>query len=134
MTGEGLVSRILLVAANSGEGPLTEPTAAAQARWPEPVFMPHSRRSRSCAIEVSSHVGLRDRVCADDGGSALHSACSPRMSTYRTAEPPQLVDVSHRAFGNIRIALLPPKATQSPPSRRRFRRRYPHPLPDRNTH
>jgi hypothetical protein len=35
--------RILLVATRSGEGPLTEPAAAAQAQWPEPVFMPHSR-------------------------------------------------------------------------------------------
>jgi hypothetical protein len=34
--------RNLLVATGSGEGPLTEPTAAAKAGWPEPIFMPES--------------------------------------------------------------------------------------------
>ena len=35
--------RIFLVAALSGEGPLTEPTAAAQIRGREPLFMPQRR-------------------------------------------------------------------------------------------
>jgi hypothetical protein len=38
----GRFRRILLVAARSGEGPLTEPSAAAQPWEREPLFMPHS--------------------------------------------------------------------------------------------
>ena len=37
--------RILLVAVQSGEGPLSEPTAAAQIREREPLFMPHAATS-----------------------------------------------------------------------------------------
>ena len=36
---------ILVVVPRPSEGHLTEPTAAAQARWPEPVFMPLRRPS-----------------------------------------------------------------------------------------
>jgi hypothetical protein len=39
--------RISPIAVRSGEGPLTEPTAAAQVREREPLFMPHTRRSQS---------------------------------------------------------------------------------------
>ena len=39
--------RILLVVAGSGEGPLTEPTAAAQLCERERVLMPHTRRSQN---------------------------------------------------------------------------------------
>ena len=36
--------RIFLLAAHPGEGPLTDPTAAVQAWWPERVLMPQSSR------------------------------------------------------------------------------------------
>src|SRR5262249_4716286 len=41
----GRSRRISLVAGRPGEGPLTEPAAAAQPRRQEPPFMPHSRPS-----------------------------------------------------------------------------------------
>src|SRR6516164_3571385 len=45
--GSGLVHRrISLVAGRPGEGPLTEPIAATQPRRQEPLFMPHTCRSR----------------------------------------------------------------------------------------
>ena len=40
--GKGRCLRISPIAVRSSEGPLTEPTAAAQVREREPLFMPHS--------------------------------------------------------------------------------------------
>jgi hypothetical protein len=65
------MARIFLVAKQSGEGQLTEPTAAARIRDREPLFMPHCRHP-------NAPLSPEFRIAADMVGSSPDSLLEQR--------------------------------------------------------